>query len=261
MRCIAAAGTAPTPGSATAIAADATRAPAPLRQRARLMVKSKSLRSREFPLAKFSNLADCARIRGIKGSTNSATRRQERRHRSSGLGAERRWRSSSRTVLRQVPARISRFSMSGYDFRSPRLYVDAPLDGAPRSRSTGPRRTISATVLRLRPAIASSSSMAATASGARRSTAQQARGDAARRRPDAAADRAADLHYLFAPLKAARLDYMVQKAVEMGAVAAAAGADPPRPGAARQSRRGCGPTPSRPPSNAASWRCRRSRRR
>ena len=26
----------------------------------------------------------------------------------------------------------------------------------------------------------------------------------------------ADLHYLFAPLKAARLDYMVQKAVEMG---------------------------------------------
>ena len=27
----------------------------------------------------------------------------------------------------------------------------------------------------------------------------------------------ADLHYLFAPLKAARLDYMVQKAVEMGA--------------------------------------------
>ena len=27
---------------------------------------------------------------------------------------------------------------------------------------------------------------------------------------------AADLHYLFAPLKAARLDYMVQKAVEMG---------------------------------------------
>ena len=27
----------------------------------------------------------------------------------------------------------------------------------------------------------------------------------------------ADLHYLFAPLKPARLDYMVQKAVEMGA--------------------------------------------
>ena len=31
-----------------------------------------------------------------------------------------------------------------------------------------------------------------------------------------------DLHYLFAPLKHARLDYMVQKAVEMGAGAAPA---------------------------------------
>jgi 16S rRNA (uracil1498-N3)-methyltransferase len=30
---------------------------------------------------------------------------------------------------------------------------------------------------------------------------------------------AGDLHYLFAPLKAARLDYMVQKAVELGAAA------------------------------------------
>ena len=28
---------------------------------------------------------------------------------------------------------------------------------------------------------------------------------------------ALDLHYLFAPLKHARLDYMVQKAVELGA--------------------------------------------
>ena len=36
----------------------------------------------------------------------------------------------------------------------------------------------------------------------------------AQTRPQTAA---ADLHYLFAPLKAARLDYMVQKAVEMGA--------------------------------------------
>ena len=34
---------------------------------------------------------------------------------------------------------------------------------------------------------------------------------------DARADAPPDLHYLFAPLKHARLDYMVQKAVEMGA--------------------------------------------
>ena len=40
---------------------------------------------------------------------------------------------------------------------------------------------------------------------------------ARRRRADPRADGALDLHYLFAPLKHARLDYMVQKAVEMGA--------------------------------------------
>ena len=53
-------------------------------------------------------------------------------------------------------------------------------------------------------------------------------GDARRRRPEglggwrsrrrrAQQPPAPDLHYLFAPLKQARLDYMVQKAVEMGA--------------------------------------------
>jgi len=35
-------------------------------------------------------------------------------------------------------------------------------------------------------------------------------------RPRPAATRAGNLHYLFSPLKRARLDYMVQKAVEMG---------------------------------------------
>jgi 16S rRNA (uracil1498-N3)-methyltransferase len=50
---------------------------------------------------------------------------------------------------------------------------------------------------------------------------------AGRKRPDRAEiisqtrpqDRLPDLHYVFAPLKHARLDYMVQKAVEMGASA------------------------------------------
>ena len=37
------------------------------------------------------------------------------------------------------------------------------------------------------------------------------------RRAHPPADPAADLHYLFAPLKSARLDYLAQKAVEMGA--------------------------------------------
>ncbi len=63
----------------------------------------------------------------------------------------------------------------------------------------------------------SSSSTAATANGVPRS--------AGRKRPDSLTiesqtrpqDRLPDLAYVFAPLKHARLDYMVQKAVEMGA--------------------------------------------
>src|SRR6516164_2608930 len=68
--------------------------------------------------------------------------------------------------------------MPCYDFRTTRLYSDAPLaDDAVVARQAALR-----TVGRTRPQ---------TAPG--------------------------DLHYLFAPLKSARLDYMVQKAVEMGA--------------------------------------------
>src|SRR6516225_3334026 len=54
-------------------------------------------------------------------------------------------------------------------------------------------------------------STAATANGGARSRAPE---NAGLRLPSA---RALGLHYLFAPLKHARLDYMVQKAVEMGA--------------------------------------------
>ncbi len=69
---------------------------------------------------------------------------------------------------------------------------------------------------------------------------------------------AGDLALMFAPLKHARLDYMVQKAVEMGATRL-------QPVMTRRTQApgsistGCGPTPSRPPSSAASspWRLRR----
>ena len=53
----------------------------------------------------------------------------------------------------------------------------------------------------------------------------------ARTRPQ---DRLPDIAYVFAPLKHARLDYMVQKAVEMGASSAAAGIDAAHPGLAGQ---------------------------
>ena len=62
-----------------------------------------------------------------------------------------------------------------------------------------------------------------------------------------------DLHYLFAPLKHERLDYMVQKAVEMGVSRL-------QPVLTRHTRSSastssaCTPMPSKPPSSAASCR-------
>ena len=78
---------------------------------------------------------------------------------------------------------------------------------------------------------------------------------AAQTRPQ---DRLPDIAYVFAPLKHARLDYMVQKAVEMGASRL-------QPVLTRHTRSrgstasGCAPTSSRPPSNAASSRSPMSR--
>ena len=68
------------------------------------------------------------------------------------------------------------------------------------------------------PATPSWSSTAATANGLRRWS-REGRKQASLKplRQAPAADAAPDLHYLFAPLKHARLDYMAQKAVEMGA--------------------------------------------
>ncbi len=61
----------------------------------------------------------------------------------------------------------------------------------------------------------------------------------------------ADLHYLFAPLKAARLDYMVQKAVEMGVSRLQPVLTRHGQVGARQDRAHARPMPSKPPSNAA----------
>ena len=89
---------------------------------------------------------------------------------------------------------------------------------ARRWRSIPRRRTISATCCASKAAIRCSFSTAATgnggrtlASGGKRSLSLTL---AEQTRPQT---RGRDLHYLFAPLKHARLDYMVQKAVEMGA--------------------------------------------
>ena len=109
------------------------------------------------------------------------------------------------------------------------------------------------------PAPKCSPSTAAMASGSARSTrranARPSLRPVEQTRPQPAM---ADLHYLFAPLKHARLDYMVQKAVEMGASALC----PVHDAATRKSRASissaCAPTRSRRPSNAACSRFQRS---
>ena len=107
--------------------------------------------------------------------------------------------------------------MPELDFRAPRLFVDAPLSEGERIALERNQSNYLGNVLRLRPAKRSWCSTAATANGRRRSTGRK-RPDSltivARTRPQ---DRLPDIAYVFAPLKHARLDYMVQKAVEMGA--------------------------------------------
>ncbi len=108
--------------------------------------------------------------------------------------------------------------MPRYDFRTPRLYADAPLAGGGAAALGRDQANYLLSVLRLnrgdeilifngrdgewRARLAGSGKRALTAELIER----------VREQPPAG-----DLHFLFAPLKHARLDYMMQKAVEMGA--------------------------------------------
>jgi 16S rRNA (uracil1498-N3)-methyltransferase len=106
--------------------------------------------------------------------------------------------------------------MPGYDFRSPRLYVEAPLETGATVALDSAQTHYLATVLRLKPGHrvlvfnGRDGEWSATLGGHRRAASLHIE---AKTRAQTAP---ADLQYLFAPLKAARLDYMVQKAVEMG---------------------------------------------
>ena len=106
--------------------------------------------------------------------------------------------------------------MPDHDFRSPRLYVDAPL-GEGRSVALEPEQSnYLGNVLRLKagdPILVfngSDGEWRAAIAGRKRPDSLTVQ---SRTRPQ---DRLPDLAYVFAPLKHARLDYMVQKAVEMG---------------------------------------------
>jgi 16S rRNA (uracil1498-N3)-methyltransferase len=107
--------------------------------------------------------------------------------------------------------------MPRYDFRSPRLFVDQPLS-AGAAVTLAPRQAhYLKDVLRLK-----AGDRVLTFNG--RDGEWEARLDPAGKRALAlrlegrtrSQTKGCDLHYLFAPLKHARLDYMVQKAVEMG---------------------------------------------
>jgi 16S rRNA (uracil1498-N3)-methyltransferase len=108
--------------------------------------------------------------------------------------------------------------MARYDFRTPRLYVDAPLGSGSLVALDRDAANHLCNVLRLtrgeavllfngrdgewRGTLAEAGKRAASVRAEERLRAQPP---------------ANDLHYLFAPLKHARLDYVVQKAVELGA--------------------------------------------
>jgi 16S rRNA (uracil1498-N3)-methyltransferase len=107
--------------------------------------------------------------------------------------------------------------MPEFDFRAPRLFVDAALNEGARIELERNQSNYLGNVLRL-----SAGEDVLVFNG--RDGEWQARIDG-RKRPDSLTivartrpqDRLPDIAYVFAPLKHARLDYIVQKAVEMGA--------------------------------------------
>ena len=107
--------------------------------------------------------------------------------------------------------------MPAYDFRAPRLYVGHPLAAGVELALDGPQINYLRNVLRLKPG------EQVLAFNGHDGEWRTALSDGGKRalfltvtEPSRAQTPALDLHYWFAPLKHARLDYMVQKAVEMG---------------------------------------------
>lgn len=109
-------------------------------------------------------------------------------------------------------------TMPRYDFRTPRLYVDAPLAAGAEVPLDRDRANYLLNVLRLTAGDAvllfngRDGEWVAALTGTGKRGSALAVEERTREQP-----RPADLDLLFAPLKHARLDYVVQKAVEMGA--------------------------------------------
>src|SRR5450755_1507860 len=108
--------------------------------------------------------------------------------------------------------------MPQYDFHTARVYLDAPLAAGQTVPFDRAQANYLLNVLRLKHGDAlllfngRDGEWQARLAGAGKRTPSAVIGEPMREQP-----RAGDLHFLFAPLKHARLDYLVQKAVEMGA--------------------------------------------
>jgi 16S rRNA (uracil1498-N3)-methyltransferase len=108
--------------------------------------------------------------------------------------------------------------MPHYDFRTPRVYLDAPLAAGLTVSFDRGHANYLLNVLRLKPGDAlllfngRDGEWQARLAGTGKRAPTAVIGERMREQP-----RPSDLHFLFAPLKHARLDYLVQKAVEMGA--------------------------------------------
>ena len=108
--------------------------------------------------------------------------------------------------------------MARYDFRATRLFADAPLQSGGRVALDRDAANYLRNVLRLKSGDAvllfngRDGEWAATLDATGKRGLEAVLGEQARPQPAPG-----DLHYLFAPIKHARLDYMVQKAVELGA--------------------------------------------
>jgi 16S rRNA (uracil1498-N3)-methyltransferase len=108
--------------------------------------------------------------------------------------------------------------MPNYDFRSPRLFIDAPLGTGARLSLDAAQTHYLGTVMRLKSGDAVLVFNGREGEWRGRLTGTGKRGGGLEITTQTRAQTAApNLHYLFAPLKHGRLDYMTQKAVEMGA--------------------------------------------
>ena len=108
--------------------------------------------------------------------------------------------------------------MPHYDFRTPRIYLDTPLASGQEVPFDRAQANYLQNVLRLKRSDelllfnGRDGEWQASLAGTGRRALSAAVGAREREQPPPS-----DLHFLFAPLKHARLDYLVQKAVEMGA--------------------------------------------